>query len=55
MFDNEIEVMETFDITLEKTIGLDPKISLRVVDGKVHILDVQSKQVNKKFRVQYRD
>ena len=47
MFDNEIEDTEIFDITLEKSIGLDPKISLGVVDGKVHILDVPSKWRNK--------
>ena len=43
MFDNEIEDTEIFDITLERTMGLDPRISLGVVDGKVHILDVPSK------------
>ena len=43
VFDNEIEDTETFDITLEKTLGLDRRIILGAVDAYVHILDVPSK------------
>lgn len=53
VFDNEIEDTETFDITLEKTIGLDRRIILGAVDGYVSILDVPSKWRNKVYRQLY--
>ena len=46
VFDNVIEDTETFDITLERTIGLDERIFIGTEDGSVHILDVPSKYRN---------
>ena len=41
--DEIMKETETFTITLERTLGLDPRIRLSQVDGEVTILDVSSK------------
>ena len=33
------EPVKEFDVTLERTIGLDPRISLQVVDARIIISD----------------
>ena len=41
--DEIMEETETFTITLERTLNLNPRIRLSQVDGEVTILDVSSK------------
>ena len=43
--DGIMEETETFTITLERTLGLNPRIILSQVDGEVTILDVSSKWI----------
>ena len=43
--DSEDELVEEFDVTLERTIGLDPRISLNPVDARVVIHDNDGKSV----------
>ena len=37
--DDILEMTESFDVTLERTPGLDSRITLRPVDGVVEITD----------------
>ena len=41
--DSEDEPIEFFDYTLERTPGLDPRISLASVDGVIEIIDNDGK------------
>ena len=43
MDDEPNEPVEEFDVTLERTVGLDPRISLLPVDARVVIYDEKSK------------
>ena len=37
--DDVLEVIETFDVTLERPSGLDSRITLDPVDGQIQITD----------------